>query len=324
MNHRIVVLDGHALNPGDLDWSPLRALAPAEIHERTPEPLVAERASAATIVLTNKSLLRAETIATLPALQCISVLATGFNIVDTAAAAARGIPVCNVPAYGTFSVAQHTFALILELCHRVWDHAADVARGGWTRNPDWSYALAPLTELADKTLGLVGYGRIARQAARIGLAFGMRVIAHTPSRTAGADGGVRFAPLEDLVREADFLSLHCPLTAANSGLLNAERLRAMKPSAYVINTARGPLIDEAALAAALRDGVIAGAALDVLSQEPPPADHPLLGAPRCLITPHNAWATREARARLLAVTVENVRAFLAGAPVNVVNGVRSS
>lgn len=317
MTHRIVVLDGHALNPGDLSWDGLKDLAATEVHPRTPEGSVLERAAGATILLTNKTPLRAATLAQLPSLRFISVLATGYNIVDVAAARERGMVVSNVPTYGTQSVAQHTFALILELVNRVGAHAVD-APGGWPRNADWSYSLAPLTELAGKTLGLVGYGRIAQATARIGLAFGMNVVAHTPSRISGGDGAVRFLALDELLTEADFVSLHCPLTATNAGLMNAARLGQMKPSAFLINTARGLLVNEGDLASALSEGRIAGAALDVLSTEPPPVDNPLLKAPRCIITPHNAWATREARARLMSITVENVRAFIGGAPVNVV------
>lgn len=317
MAHRIAVLDGHALNPGDLSWQELAALAETTVHPRTPEAEVVARAAGATIVLTNKTPLRAATLAALPELRFISVLATGYNIVDVAAARERGIVVSNVPTYGTLSVAQHTFALILELVNRVGAHAAH-APEGWPKSADWSYSLTPLTELAGKTLGLVGFGRIAQATARIGAAFGMRVMAHTPSRTSGEQEGVRFASLEQLLAEADFVSLHCPLTAVNQGLINRERIALMKPGAYLVNTARGPLVAEADLAAALAEGRLAGAALDVLSAEPPSADHPLLKAPRCLITPHNAWATVEARARLMRITVENVRAFIGGAPVNVV------
>ena len=316
---RIVVLDGYALNPGDLGWDGLKALGDTKVFDRTPESEVAERAADATIVLTNKTPLRGATLAQLPRLRCISVLATGYNIVDVETAKALAIPVCNVPAYGTHSVAQHTFALILELCHRVGLHADDVLAGGWAANPDWSYAQAPLTELAGKTLGLVGYGRIAQQTARIGAAFGMKVLAHSPSRQTGGDGVASFTSLAGVVSEADFLSLHCPLTAANQGLINGDLITRMKRSAFLINTARGGLVVERDLADALNSGRLAGAGLDVLSTEPPAAGNPLLRATHCIVTPHNAWATREARARLMAATVENVRAYLSGAPQNVVN-----
>jgi glycerate dehydrogenase len=316
---KIVVLDGYALNPGDLSWDGLRALGETTVYDRTAEADVVSRAVEANIVLTNKTPLRASTLAKLPRLRCVSVLATGYNVVDVEAAKALAVPVCNVPTYGTYSVAQHTFALILELCHRVGLHADDVRAGGWSRKPDWSYSHAPLMELAGKTLGLVGYGRIAQQVAKIGAAMGMTVLAHSPSRVTGGDGVARFVTLETVLAEADFVSLHCPLTPANQGLINDETITRMKRSAYLINTARGALVVEADLAAALNSGRLAGAALDVLSAEPPPAENPLLTAAHCLVTPHNAWATREARTRLMAATVENVRAFLSGTPQNVVN-----
>ena len=316
---RIVVLDGYALNPGDLSWDGLKALGDTKVYDRMPESQVVERASEANIVLTNKTPLRGETLAKLPRLRCVSVLATGYNIVDVETAKALAIPVCNVPAYGTHSVAQHTFALILELCHRVGMHADDVRAGGWAANPDWSYSQAPLVELAGKTLGLVGYGRIAQQTARIGAAFGMNVLAYSPSRQSGGDGVARFATLAEVVSEADFLSLHCPLTPVNQGLINGDLLARMKRSACLINTARGGLVVERELADALNSGRLAGAGLDVLSTEPPAEDNPLLTATHCVVTPHNAWATREARSRLMAATVENVRAYLSGEPRNVVN-----
>ena len=316
---KIVVLDGYPLNPGDLTWDGLKALGDLTVYDRTAESDVVERAAEANVVLTNKTPLRAATLAKLSRLRCVSVLATGFNTVDVETARALAVPVCNVPDYGTYSVAQHTFALILELCHRVGLHADDVRAGGWARNPDWSYSLAPFIELAGKTLGLVGYGRIAQRVAKIGTAMGMEVIAHSPSHESGGDGVARFGSLARVLSAADFLSLHCPLTASNQGLINDENITRMKRSAYLINTARGGLVVEQDLASALNTGRLAGAALDVLSAEPPPAGHPLLTATHCIVTPHNAWATREARARLMAATVENVRAFLSGEPRNVVN-----
>jgi glycerate dehydrogenase len=248
----------------------------------------------------------------LPDLRYIGVLATGYDVVDAKAARERGIAVTNVPTYGTHSVAQFTFALLLELCHHVQRHAEDVRSGGWSRNPDWSYHVAPLMELAGKKMGIVGYGRIGRQVGAVAEAFGMTVIAHDPMQPDSA-------PLERVLREADVISLHCPLTPDNRGLINAARLATMKPSAFLINTARGPLVVETDLAVALEQGRIAGAALDVVSKEPIAPDNPLLKAPNCLLTPHIAWATREARARLMGVAVDNVRAFLGGQPINVVN-----
>jgi len=315
----IVVLDGYTLNPGDLSWDRLRALGSCVIHDRTPPADVVARAAAAEIVLTNKTPLDAPTIARLPALKYIGVLATGYNIVDSAAARARGIPVTNVPTYGTKAVAQFTFALLLELTQHVGHHAQTVRAGRWTGAVDFCYWDFPLIELADLTLGIVGYGRIGRAVSEIGLVFGMNVLAHDCQLPPTPPPGVRFADLETLFRQSDVVSLHCPLTPETNRLVNATSLSWMKPTAFLLNTSRGPLIDEAALAAALEAGQLAGAAVDVLSVEPPAADNPLLRAPRCLITPHIAWAARAARSRLLQVAVANVEAFLAGRPQNVVN-----
>jgi len=319
MPHKIVVLDGQALNPGDLDWKALRALGEVEIFETTAADEIVARLRGADVVLTNKTPLREESLAQLPDLRFIGVLATGYDVVDVKAASARGIPVSNIPTYGTNSVAQYAFALILELSHRVQRHADDVRDGGWIRRSVWSYHLSPLTELSGKTLGLIGFGRIGRQTAGIGQAFGMNVIAADP--TLSGEESVEPVSIEDLLRRADVVSLHCPLTAETRGLMNASRLSLMKPSAILINTSRGPLVDEVALAEALHAGRIAGAALDVLPVEPPVAASPLLAAPNCLVTPHIAWATKEARGRLMQTAVDNVAAFLSGSPVNVVNGV---
>lgn len=312
---KIVVLDGYALNPGDLSWEPLHALGACTIHDRTPPAEVTARCAGAEIVLTNKCPLRAETIARLPGLRYIGVLATGYNIVDVAAARERGIVVCNVPIYGTRSVAQHVFALILEWTQRVGHHAQTVREGRWAGSADWCYWDSPLVELDGKVLGILGYGRIGRAVADLGRAFGMTILAHSRGETPGAAK----VAVEELFRRSDVLSLHCPLTPDTQGLVNAERLGWMKPTALLVNTGRGPLVVEAELAAALESGRIAGAALDVLSVEPPAADNPLLRAKNCLITPHIAWATQAARARLLATAVANVKAFSAGAPQNVVN-----
>ncbi len=316
---QLVVLDGYTLNPGDLAWDPLHALGDCTIYDRTPPAEVVARAGGAEIVLTNKVVLDAATLAALPALRYIGVLATGYNVVDLAAAAARGIPVTNIPEYSTRSVAQFTFALLLELCHHVGQHARSVREGRWARSIDFSYAETPLLELDGLTMGLVGCGRIGQAVARLAQAFGMTVLAYRPSQAAPPPG-VTLVDLETLFRQSDVLSLHCPLTADNVGLVNAERLAWMKPGAFLLNTARGPLVDADALADALRAGRLAGAAMDVLSTEPPPADNPLLTAPHCLVTPHIAWATRAARVRLLATAADNIAAFLRGAAVNVVNG----
>jgi len=316
---KIVVLDGCTLNPGDLSWAELQTLGACEVYDRTPPELVRERAAGAEILLTNKTVLSAETIASLPALRCVGVLATGYNVVDLAAAQQRGIVVTNVPDYGTPAVAQMTFALLLELTHHVAHHAQTVREGRWSRSPDFCYWDFPLMELAGSTLGVVGFGRIGQAVARVGLAFGMNVRAHDSALPAAPPAGVELASLESLFRQSDVLSLHCPLTPQTKGLVNRERLAWMKPTALLINTARGPLVDEAALAEALNSGRLAGAGLDVLSVEPPPPDNPLLTARNCLITPHVAWATRAARSRLLRVAVANVRAFLEGRPQNVVS-----
>jgi len=316
---KIVVLDAYTSNPGDLSWAPLTALGPCELFDRTPPDLVVERARDAEIVLTNKAVLDARAIEALPKLRYIGVLATGYNIVDVAAARRRGIPVCNVPEYGTASVAQATFALLLELTNHVGHHAQTVRQGRWSASPDFCYWETPLIELAGLVLGIVGLGRIGRAVARIAQAFGMEVQAFDCAVPPGTVEGVRMVALDTLFATSDVVTLHCPLTADNQGLVNAERLAQMKPSAMLLNTARGGLVVEADLARALEEGRLAGAGLDVLCVEPPPADHPLLRAPNCIITPHVAWATRAARARLIQAAAENVRAFLAGEPTNVVN-----
>lgn len=316
---KLTVLDGHCLNPGDLDWSALRALAEVQVHDRTPAGDVVQRARGSELVLTNKTPLTASTLEQLPDLRYIGVLATGYNIVDVEAARRAGIVVTNIPTYGTMSVAQHAIALLLELAVHAGAHSDDARAGGWAASPDWCYWLHPLVELAGKTLGVVGFGRIGRATARIGDALGMRIVAHDTQQTAPpAYEGFAWAGLEDLLATADAVTLHCPLTPDNQGMMNAARLRLMKPTAFLVNTSRGPLVVDQDLADALNEGVIAGAALDVLSVEPPAADNPLFQARNCIITPHNAWATKEARARLMDIAVENVRAFLAGRPQNTV------
>lgn len=315
---RFVVLDGHALNPGDISWQPLAALGELEVFERTPRELVATRARGATILLTNKAVIDAEAIAASPDLRGICVLATGYNVVDVAAARARRIPVCNVPSYSTPSVVEHTFALLFELCRAAGEHDRAVHAGEWARSVDFSFVKSPQRELAGRSFGVVGYGEIGRGVARAASGFGLRVLA-TPSRRHPPEPFVEVRPLNELVRECDILSLHCPLTNETEKLVRWELLRTMKPTALLINTARGGLVEEAELARALAEGVIAGAALDVLSTEPPRDTNPLLTAPNCIITPHLAWTSLESRQRLLAQTVENVRAILSGTPLNVVN-----
>ena len=316
---KIAVLDGYTLNPGDLSWEPLRQFGEVTVHDRTPEHLAAERAAGAEIVLTNKTPMSAETIGKLPDLRYIGVLATGYNIVDVAAAKARGITVTNIPDYGTAAVAQHTIALLLELCNRIAGHSAAVADGAWTRSPDWCFTVAPLKELFGKRIGIIGHGRIGSQVGRIASAFGMEVLCERRRDPAPASiYGEKYVSREELLSESDVISLHCPLTPETKGLINRETISLMKDGVLILNTSRGPLIEERDLADALRQGKVAGAGLDVLSVEPPGADNPLLGAPNCVITPHIAWAAREARARLFEICLANIRAFLDGNPVNTV------
>jgi glycerate dehydrogenase len=374
---RIVVLDGHTLNPGDLSWDALKALGSCDVYDRTGPAQVVERAAGAEIALTNKTVLSRMAITQLPQLRYIGVLATGYNVVDVEAARQRGICVTNVPAYGTPSVAQMVFAHLLHFTQHVSEHSRSVHDGDWSRSPDFCYWNYPLVELAGLTMGIVGLGRIGRQTAQLALAFGMKVIyfdvtpaGSVPARASGTcvEGvgkpgnatlprGVEkrakqelgvpgpfplsnrgpevrdktpygvttnvpeevvAVDLDTLFRDSDVVSLHCPLTQDNRGFVNRQRLEMMKPTAFLINTSRGPLIDEPALAEALNRGRIAGAGLDVLCEEPPRPDNPLLHAPNCTITPHIAWATQAARQRLMDIAASNVRAFLQGRPQNVV------
>ncbi len=317
---RIVVLDGYTVNPGDNPWRALSALGELTVHERSEASEVLARASQAEVLLTNKTPIDARVLEQLPKLRGICVLATGVNPVDVPRASALGIPVCNVPSYSTAAVVQHTIALLLELCHRVGWHDASVHAGDWQRSPDFAYWKSPLLELEGKTLGVVGYGAIGRRVARAARALGMQVCAaRLGSHSAPDPDAVLRLDLDELFRRADVISLHCPLTPDTTHLVSAARLALVKPGMLLINTARGGLVDEAALRAALDSGVLAGAALDVLSREPPLAENPLLAAKNCVITPHLAWTSLPARQRLLATTVDNVRAILTGAPVNVVN-----
>ena len=320
---KLVVLNGHTLNPGDLSWGPLEELAVCTVYPRTPPEDVFARAAEADLVLTNKTVLDRCLIEALPKLQYIGVLATGYNVVDLPAARERGIPVTNVPAYSTASVAQMVFALLFELTRRAGRHARLVREGRWTVSPDFCFWDTQQIELNGLTLGLFGFGAIGREVARLARAFGMAVLVHTRHPDRHRDDPeareVRFVRQQELFRQSDILSLHCPLTPETEGLIDTERLALMKPAAFLVNTSRGGLVDEAALAAALNEGRLAGAGLDVLSVEPPPAGNPLLQTKNCLITPHIAWATRSARERLLAAAAANVRSFLSGCPQNVVN-----
>jgi len=316
---RIVVLDGYTLNPGDLSWAQLEALGPCRIYDRTPGEDVVRRSAGAEIVLTNKTVLSPEAIQQLAELRYIGVLATGYNVVDLEAARRRNIPVTNVPVYGTASVAQMVFAHVLNFTQRVAHHDRTVKEGRWASCEDFCYWDFPLVELAEMTMGVVGLGRIGQATARLALAFGMKVIAYDPAVGSPDPQAVEMVDLDRVFSESDIVSLHCPLTPQTRELVNADRLALMKSSALLINTSRGPLIDERALAEALNTGRIAGAGMDVLFREPPEANNPLLSAKNCTITPHIAWATRAARERLMRIAVENVRAFLEGKPQNVVN-----
>lgn len=318
---KIVVLDGYTLNPGDNPWDEVAAFGELVVYERTPDELVLERSRGAQILLTNKTTLTAQAIASLTDLRLIGVLATGYNVVDLEKAAELGIPVVNVPEYGNDSVAQHAIALLLELTNRVGEYDAAVHRGDWSRSPDFTVVANPLTELGGKALGIVGLGRIGGRVAQIAQALGMTILAHNPRHRSAPEGvEVQWLELDELFQRADVVTLHCPLHAGNQEMVNAARLALMRPHALLINTSRGGLVNEHDLWEALESGRIAGAALDVATREPIPAESPLLRARNCIVTPHIAWATLAARKRLMAATARNIAAFLAGQPENVVNG----
>lgn len=315
---KIVVLDGYALNPGDLSWDGLKALGNLTVYPRTPGEKILERAAGAEIVYTNKTPLDKETINALDSLRFIGVLATGYNLVDTDAAAKKGVTVCNVPAYSADSVAQMTFALLLELCNRVGEHGRAVSAGKWSVCKDFCFWNAPLTELAGKTMGIVGLGQIGQKTAKIAKAFGMKVIAYNRTAKEVPVSGIgRVAP-DEVFERADVVSLHLPLSAETKEMIDESALRRMKKTAFFINTSRGGLVDEKALAKALNEEWIAGAGLDVLASEPPAKDNPLLFAKNCVITPHIAWAGKEARGRLMQISADNLTAFLSGKPQNTV------
>jgi glycerate dehydrogenase len=314
---KIIVLDGYTMNPGDLSWAELENLCECKIYARTPPELIIERIDDAELVLVNKVAMTREIMAQLPKLKYIGVLATGYNVVDIAAANDHGITVTNIPAYSTDSVAQTVFSHLLNLSQQVAHHAQTVTTGKWSKCPDFSYSDTPQIELCGLTLGIIGCGKIGRRTAEIGRAFGMKIIGCT--RTIRENDDIEMVSMKELFERADVVSLHCPLTADNEHMVNAEMLTLMKPTAFLINTGRGPLIDEDALADALNNGIIAGAGLDVLSSEPPNADNPLLTAKNCFITPHLAWATAAARKRLYATAVVNLDKFIRGNPQNVVS-----
>jgi glycerate dehydrogenase len=316
----IVVLDGQTLNPGDNPWDEVAVLGSFTLHGRTPGDLILERAAGAEIILTNKTPLRADTLERLPDCKFVAVLATGHDVVDVAAAGRLGVPVSNVPAYGIESVAQFVMAQLLALSRRVETHDALVRKGRWNACGEFTFWDTPQRELMDMTLGVVGFGGIGRRVAGLALAFGMKVLAHAPRPKAAIEHqDFAFAGLEELFERSDAVSLHCPLTKTNGGFVDEKLLGRMKPGGFFVNTARGALVNEADLAAALNSGHLAGAALDVLAVEPPDAANPLLGAKNCLITPHMAWASLTARKRLMSVTAANIRGYLSGRPQNVVN-----
>lgn len=309
---KFVILDGHAVNPGDLSWDALRAFGEVQVYAHTAPADTIAHIGGADMVLTNKTVITAAILDACPQIRYIGVLATGYNVVDLPAAAARGIAVTNIPAYSTRSVAQFTFALLLELCHHVGEHDRSVHAGDWSACPDFCYWNTPQIALGGKTLGIYGFGRIGRAVAAIAPAFAMRVLVYSRHPDAQTDAGVQFVDAGTLFAQSDVLSLHCPLTDDTRHLINRESLARMKDGAMLINTARGPLIDEAALRDALRSGKLSGAAVDVADCEPIPAGSPLLDAPNCVITPHIAWAPLDTRRRLLEIAVQNVEAFLRG------------
>ena len=313
---KIVVLDGYGLNPGDLSWKGMEAWGALTVYDRTSPSELMERSEGAEALITNKTLITAENMEALPDLKYIGVLATGYNVVDIEAAKARGIVVTNIPAYSTSSVAQMVFAHILNITQRVGHYAEENSKGRWTNNADFCYWDTDLVELDGKKMGIVGFGNIGQATARIAQAFGMEVLLYTSKEQSALPQGMRKVALDELFAESDVISLHCPLTPDTKEMVNAERLKLMKPGAILVNTGRGPLVNEQDLADALNEGRIAAAGLDVLSVEPANADNPLLGAKNCFITPHIAWATKEARTRLMQIAVQNLKSYQEGYIIN--------
>jgi len=319
---KIVVLDGYTENPGDISWAPLEALGEVTVYDRTSlmeSPLIAERIGDAEVAVTNKTPLTRAVIDACPNLRAIAVLATGYNVVDTAYAREKNIPVMNVPVYGTDNVAQYAIALLLEACSQVGLHDRSVHAGDWTKSIDFCYWQKPLIEVSGKTAGIIGFGRIGMAVARILRAMNVRVLAYSRSERAEGRTLADYVPLDELLAQSDFIFLHCPLTPETDGLINAANIARMKDGVIIVNNGRGQLVVEADLAAALTSGKVAYAAVDVASTEPIRADNPLLSAPNCIITPHISWATKEARARIMQMTAENVKSFIDGKPMNVVN-----
>ncbi len=317
---KIVVLDGFTLNPGDLDWKGLEAIGELTVYERTPADKISERIGDAEIIFTNKTPLVRETFMKHPKIKYVGVLATGYNVVDTQAATKSGVIVTNIPTYGTTAVTQFTFALLLEICHHVWEHSEAVKKGDWTKCPDFCFWNYPLMELAGKTMGIIGFGRIGRSVAAVAQAMGMKVLAYDSCKDASVENeNIRYAELDELLEKSDIISLHCPLFDSTKGIVNKENIEKMKDGVIIINTSRGPLIVEEDLVSALNSGKVAGAAVDVVSTEPIREDNLLLKAKNCIITPHIAWAPKESRERLMNIAVDNLTAFLNGNAVNVVN-----
>lgn len=315
---KICILDGYTTNPGDLSWQELENIGELTVFDRTPKELILERAKDAQIIITNKTPLDRETISALPNMQYIGTLATGYNVIDTIAARERGIPVCNVPSYCTRAVAQHTFALLLDVANHVHEHSETVRKGQWANSVDFCYWKVPIVELEGKNMGIIGFGNTGRAVAEIALAMGMKVLVSSRTKKELPDG-CRWVEQEELFAQSDVISIHCPLTPQTTELIHQETLNAMKSTAILINTSRGGVIREADLAEALNSGKIAGAGLDVLSTEPPKTNNPLLTAKNCVITPHIAWASRDSRERLVRIVAQNVLQFLKNKPQNVVN-----
>lgn len=317
---KIVILDGRALNPGDLSWSSIQALGDVTVYEQTVgQENIIRRIGDAELIVPNKTPITREVLDACPNVRCICVSATGYNIVDCQAAASRGIPVCNVPGYGTAAVSQFTIGLLLELCHRIGHHDQLVHAGKWSQCPTFCFWDTPQMELAGKTMGIIGFGSIGRAVGRIAAALGMRILAYSRSTCPEGEAIGTYVDLEQLLRESDVVSLHCPLFPQTQNILNAATIEKMKDGAILLNTARGQLVDEQALAAALHSGKLRGAAVDVVSREPMDPHNPLLTAPNCIITPHMAWAQGEARQRIIDMTADNIRSFQQGKPRNVVN-----
>lgn len=318
---KIVILDGYTENPGDLSWEGFEALGELRVYDRTTDhSQIVERIGDAEAVYTNKTPITKETIAACPNLKYIGVLATGYNVVDVAAAKEAGVIVTNIPTYGTDAVSQYAIALLLELCHHIGEHSDCVKRGDWTSNKDWCFWNYPLIELAGKTMGIIGFGRIGQGTARIAQALGMRVLAYDTFKKPELETETcKYAELDELLKESDVISLHCPLFPATEGIINKENIAKMKEGVLIVNDSRGPLIVEEDLRDALNSGKVAGAAVDVVSTEPIKMDNPLLSAKNCIITPHIAWAPKESRQRLMNIAVDNLKAYVDGKPVNVVN-----